>query len=342
MSQRHSPAFSAANIVTIDQENHAIHAVVNGAATVVFDPAADLDTLPAGGGYVVADGNTWSVRNERSQSQYCWDTETDLAEFITALGSRGYRAVTVANKLANTLCTTYQVAQADAVRALYFYVHDQVSQPTGRAEPDQLGTASGPLVCGCTSHSSFDSGHSVRLGPPRGDASFGARAQVTSSFLVLQNTGGYDSPFADAVVAVAWDALDGRGRALFNMLAKSPVCHVANRNRLMAVAVCTHDPATGALRMHGGRRWGLAFITGRVIGLNGTMRGTGDRAPGNPMRAVLRVLGRRSGAKVNRAERAELDRHVGVLIRALGTHPVLGAQGRALRVQLVAADHARG
>jgi hypothetical protein len=61
---------------------------------------------------------------------------------------------------------------------------------------------------------------------------------------------------------------------------------------------------------------GTNFIIRHVIGLNGMMTGTGSRSPGNPMRAVLRSLGRGNDPK----ERAERDRLVPVLIRAFRKH----------------------
>ena len=306
--------FIPVHIVTLDQEQKALVAVINGSAPAVFDPAADIDRLPQGGGYVVADGNAWAVRNELSQSQYCWPTQDALDAFLNELSDRGYRAVTVANKLANTVYQRSEYDQADAVRALYDYVHAQTSVGKGRdlpGDPDDQGQQ--VLGCGsCTRHYAFDSGHPVR--PARGDKSFGQRDIVSAHFLRVQNTDGYTSAFAQEIIDAAWHALDRDGRKLFNLAIRTPTC--SSPNRLMAVASCTHDPFTGQLRTHNGQPWGVGFITRHVIGLSGAMRGTGEGAPGNPMRAVLRVLGRRHGDKVNREERAQMDRYVRVLIRA--------------------------
>lgn len=322
VSPRPGP-FVAANIVALDQEQGGILAVVNGASPALFDPLdpAHLAGLPAGGGYVVADANTWAVRNQFSQSQYCWATEPARAAFLAALAALGYRSMVVANKLANSLYVSSGHSQADAVIALYDYVHHQIADPKGRPMP--VGT--GPVLgCGaCTHHWSFDSGHAVRpTAAATIDISCGQRKLVARDFLVAQNDGGYVSAFADDAIAIAWAALDRPGRAALNLKKTRPEA-AGSRNRLLAVAVCTHDPATGVLRTHQGRPWGVGFITKRVIGLCGTMRGTGERAPGNPMRAVLRVLGRRSGTKANPAERAVTDRAVRTVIRALQQHPVL-------------------
>ena len=316
------------NIVALDQERGGMVAVINGnrhwragpdhdpALPDLFDPVADLGALPAGGGIVVADGNTWSVRNELSVSQYCWSDARDREAFMDALAARGYAAITVANKLTQSLYQRAGLPQALAVQALADYVHIQVSESRGRPTPP---TQAAPGPCGCSAHWPFDSGYPVR--PSRGDISSGERQAVVTDFLRMQNSGGYESAFADDVVRIAFESLRRSERDLFQIQVTKPACH--SRNRLMAVAVCTHDPATGERRMYGDRPWGSGFIVRRVIGLNGTMRGTGTRSPGNPMRAVLRILGRRAGAKVNRDERAGMDRAVRSLIHALQEHPVL-------------------
>lgn len=316
------------HIVTLDQEDKDLVIVIDGAPTTYFDPANDLRLLPAGGGLVIADGNVWAVRNPLSQSQYCWSSTTDRDLFLTELERRGYRAISVSNKLAESLYRRTGEAKADAVRALYSYAHTQVSTPKGAHQQqhhDHLNAAAGQtgtaLPCGCQRHYGFDSGRPVGTDRDgRGDRSRGQRARVVRDFLRLQNDDGYDSDFTADVIAVAWEALDRQGRELFN-LAKTRPQLGANKspNRLLAVAVCTHDPYTGALRTHEGRPWGRSFIVRSILGLNGLMRGTGPAAPGNPMRAVLRVLGRRTKDNVNRDERAAMDRSVNQIIRALQT-----------------------
>lgn len=306
----------AANIVTLDQEKRGLVAVLDGADAVPFDTTLDLDLLPVGGGLVIADANVWSVNTGKSQSQYCWPTSESRETFLAALAERGYTAVLVPNVLANRLYLAYGFKQADAVSALYAYAHDQVRRPVRDGEPQ--------ASCGCTHHGTFDSGHPVR--ESAGDNSYGVRAEATDAFLFLQNSGGYESPFAEAVTRLAWENLDRAGRDLFSIQVRTPTCKAPAR--LMAVAACTHDPLTGQLRTHQGRPLGKQFITRRVIGLNGMMRGTGEGAPGNPMRAVLRIRGIRSvGRKhaVDKEARAELDRYVGQLITLLQRHGDLPA-----------------
>ena len=306
------------NIVALDQERKAIVAVVNGGMPVIFDPVRDVANLPTGGGYVVADANVWAVRNDLSKSQYCWETEADRDAFVNALESAGYRAIVVANMLAKTLYMRQGLPQSDAVRALYTYVHDQVSSPKGRSAAP-LTTS---LGCGtCTYHWTFDSGHPVR--PPAAgsvDQSFGQRRIVARDFLRLQNDGGYESDFAQDALAVAWAAWTPEQREAMGLKKTRPT---GQANRVAAIAVCTHDPDTGQLRTHEGAPWGRNFIMRHLIGLNGVMRGTGPLAPGNPMRAQLRLCGRRHGAKTNRESRALMDQAVRVAIHALQQHPVL-------------------
>lgn len=321
------------NLVALDQEDLVLVAVINaerhwdpGAPASddhpadVFDPWRHLEQLPDGGGLVVGDANVWGVRNGLSVSQYCWPSDAERARFVAALAERGYRAVVIANKLAQTLYQRAGIPQSQAVVALADYLHAQVA-----------GEGPGELWCGCATHREFHSGHAVRA--PRGDRSFGQRDVVVRDFLRLQNQWGYDTAFAEDVVAIADAVLARDDRSLRPlrgqlMLKKTrPECDVAKRNRLMAVAVCTHDPQTGARREHAGRPWGVDFITRRVIGLSGATRGTGANAAGNPMRAVLRSLGRRPGTPgrgaVDRAARADLDRAVRLLVTALLQHPDL-------------------
>jgi hypothetical protein len=275
-----------AHIVTLDQEQRGLVAVVDGGPTRPFTPAVDLGDLPDGGGLVVADRNTWAVRNPRSQSQYCWGSQRELDDFLLELAVRGYRAVSVANKHANTLYVRFGLPQTDAVTALALHVHASIAEP---APPGSDPT----FACGCARHRSFDGGSTVTPGSSGTiDRSFGQRAVVANDFLVLQNrAGGYDCPFVDGAVNVVWAGLSGDQRDLLGLKKTRPEAKLS-RNKVAALAVCTHDPRTGKRRTHNGGPWGVGFICDRVIGLNGTMRGTGPRAPGNPMRAVLRNLGR--------------------------------------------------
>jgi hypothetical protein len=303
----HTPG---ANIVALDQEQHAIVAVINGAATTMFDPANDLDQLPDGGGVVVADENVWAVRNPLSQSQYCWTDHDTLDEFLNQLTDRGYHAVSVPNRAARNMYVRARYDQADAVRALAEHVHDRVAD----------GHTDGPLWCGCRAHRRYDGGRPVRSAARnRCDRSYGQRGDVVTDFLHLQNDIGYDNAFLDAAVDIVHAALTPDQRDLLNLLKRKPCAK--NRNRVAVVAVCTHDPWTGQLRTHNGQRWGRSFIRERVLGLNGTMQGVGARTAGNPMRAVLRSLGR--GKKPERLNAT--DRAVHAALVALQQHPQLPA-----------------
>ena len=320
MSHRPGPV----NVVAIDQENRGIVAVVNSGPTTPMTPSTFAAQLPSGGGIVVGDANVWSVRTPFSVSQYCWSTQADLDEFVEALAAAGYQAVVVANKFANNLIAKHKVVQAEAVRALCAEVHDQLERS---ARAVQTAPAGSGLPCGCAAHGTFDGGHVLR--PSRGDRSFGQREVVSRSFLRLQNTGGYQSPFAEDIIQLAWEHLDGEGREVFGMLKTRPECKVPSK--LMAIAVCTHYPGTGELRMRDGQPWGLNFIVRHVIALNGNMSGTGARTAGNPMRAVLRVRGIRAPGRrlpVDKAARARLDLYVRELIRVFQEHgPVRPAGG---------------
>lgn len=309
------------NIVTLDQEGKGLVAVVNGGAPVVFDPTAGAAGLPSGGGYVVADANVWAVRNERSQAQFCWATDAELAWFVESVRAAGYQERVVSNTLAKSAIIRYGYSQAEAVCALWQLVHDQVCAAGVRDE----GAVAGVFGCGrkCV-HGRYDGGHRVRLGRSEPvDRSFGERDRVVDSFLMVQNTpGAYESGFVAAAAQIAFDALDRHDRPLLN-LNKTKV-GTQSRNRVVALAVCTHDPLTGERRMFEGRPWGSGFIFGRVIGLNGVMCGTGLRTAGNPMRAVLRGLGRRRTADaVDREARAAIDRAARLVVRALQEHATL-------------------
>jgi hypothetical protein len=317
------------NVIAIDQEGHTLVMTVNGSQDKVpFDP----DSLPVGGGIVVGDGNCWKPNNGKSASQFL--TEEELDDILASLAAQGYRAITVATKLARDVQIRSGYAQPDAVIALGEYVVDQVSR-----------------------NGSFDSGHPVR--PDGGDNSFGQRLTVTDDFLYVQNSGGYDSPFIEDIIEIAWATLEHKSQwdklskeerravlskkerpgltekerahfkkqlddmktsdaQLFSFKKTMPV--VDSPRRLAAVACAVYDPFSGQLRTHDGKPWGVSFIVRRVIGLCGAMRGTGPKAPGNPMRAALRYVGKRSGDKVNRAERARTDKLVRELIRAFQAH----------------------
>lgn len=293
------------NVVALDQENGVIVAVVNGDKSTIFDPKHF--SLPNGGGVVVADGNVWKERNSTSTSQYCWKTKEDRKAFLELLEQSGYRAIQVSNKLASDVMymyPQYEMKSEHAVAALYDYVREQTNK-TGR----------------------FDSGHPVR--ESRGDISHGERAIATNLFLRLQNEYEYNTPFIEDVIRIAYSALNRNDRSLFDL--KKTKVKVGSPRRLAAVAVCVWDE-NGSLRMYKGKPWGIGFITRRIIGLSGVMRGTGDTAPGNPMRAALRFIGGRSRKKnkVNPEQRSRLDKCVRILIRAFDkngaitplTHPV--------------------
>ncbi len=285
------------NIVAVDQEIHGLAVVINGKRTQIKS-FYDLE-LPKGGGLLVADTNVWAVHTGLSVSQYCFDSKEDRVKFLEQAEDLGYKSISVSTKYAKVLYQKHNYSQADAVEALYDEVEDQVNN-TGR----------------------FDSGRPVR--ESRGDVSFGMRAEVVKDFLMMQNELGkkYDSDFMDKAVDIAWHALDKEGQKLFKMKIRTPECNLDNRNRIAAVVVCTHDPATGERRMHNGKPWGIRFITRRILCLNGMMQGTGALSPGSPMRAVLRMLGKRNRKKgtINSAERAALDNQVKVLIRAFQQH----------------------
>lgn len=282
------------NVVTIDQEEKGFAVVVNGTRTQV--KSLDSVKLPKGGGVIVADSNVWSVNNGLSQSQYCFDTPEARQDWLDATAAAGYKSISVSNKFALTQYSKRGMKQADAVEALYDEVIEQIDE-NGR----------------------FDSGKPVR--ETRGDVSYGMREVVSRDFLLFQNSGGYDSEFLQNAIQIAWNALDREGKQLFNLKLTKPA--TTSPNRISAVLVCTHDPATGERREFNGKPWGKRFITRRILCLNGMMQGTGSLSPGSPMRAVLRILGRRWGEKVNREERAALDRHVKVLIDAFQQHAVI-------------------
>jgi hypothetical protein len=140
---------------------------------------------------------------------------------------------------------------------------------------------------------------------------------VSNDFLILQNSGGYESPWMEDVLQIAFNALAKDDRILFRM--KKTKATVTSPRALAAVAIAVYDP-DGKLREYNGKPWGTGFIVRRVLGLNGVMRGTGSLAPGNPMRAALRYTGRRWGDKVNREERSHADRLTRDLIRAFRAH----------------------
>jgi hypothetical protein len=297
------------NIVAIDQEDHSITVTMNGETRSSFDPFG-FD-FPDGGGIVVGDGNVWGVQNPLSVSQFCWKTEQEKYRFVAHLAAQGYRAIEVHNKLARRVTFTYNCKRPEAVLALWRYADELVAR-----------------------NGSFDSGHEVR--PSRGDISHGQRAIVTRDFLRVQNDGGYESLFMQDVVQVAFMALAKEDRPLFDL--RKTKAAVVSPRRLAAIACAVYDPYSGQLRTHNGKPWGMQFIVRRVIGLNGTMRGTGEHAPGNPMRAALRFAGGRYAAPdslgkikhngkpilkqdlINRQERTRTDYLIRDLIRAFQAH----------------------
>lgn len=280
------------NIITLDQEKHGLAVVINGEETIDVTNPFDI-VLPDGGGVVVADGNVWGVVNEKSVSQFVWDCLDTRQKFLDAAANQGYHCIAVSNKYAANQYYKRGYAQADAVRALYEEVAEQVDR-----------------------HDRFDSGKPVR--ESRGDVSNGERATVALDFLRLQNAGGYESEFVQRAIEIAWNNLDTEGKKLFNLKIRSPKSD--SPNRLCAVLVCTHDPETRERRIYNGKPWGKRFIIRNILCLNGTMMGTGALSPGTPMRAVLRILGRRHGDKVNEQERTALDRQVKKLVGIFQQH----------------------
>lgn len=318
------------NVVALDQEGRGLIACVNGSPTEPFDVATGIAALPAGGGWIVADVNSWSVRNELSASQFCFPDTAALETFLKEAAAAGWRCMSVTNHIARSLYTREGLPQTAAALALHRYVHRQVTglERCPRRPGIEAGrtvassTAPGALACGCVVVSGhLDAGRLVTVGERRGDNSQGMRRRVTVDFLRLQNDGGYESGFAQDVITIAWNGLDSRGKDLFHLKKRTPTCD--SPNRLMAVAVATHDPATGAIRTYQGRPWGRKFIVHNILGLNGRMKGSGASGAGSPMRAVLRILGRRHGDRIDVAERAELDRYVRDLVRLLQQHPRL-------------------
>ena len=288
---------------------------VNGGKEVwVFN----VDDLPPGGGIVVGDGNCWKPSNGKSKSQFMTDAKLD--ELTGKLRAAGYVPITVANKLAGDIQRRSDFDPSDAVIALGEYAMRQVA-----------------------SRGSFDSGHEVRAS--RGDISFGQRAIVSDDFLVLQNSGGYNSEWMEDVIAIAHDCLAidydaddmHKGHAAYKACSKedknlievvryelnlfnlSPHGTLNGAARLLAaVAILVYD-LDGKLRMHNGKPWGMGFIVRHVLGLNGVMRGTGLLAPGNPMRAALRRA-ERSWSEIHQDERAHTDKLIRDLIRAFRAH----------------------
>lgn len=279
------------NIIALDQEIKGIAAIVNG-ERIQIGTVKDLQ-LPPGGGVIVADTNVWAVSNGLSQSQYCFDDLNDRQKYLDSFADDGYKSISISTKYARGLYLKRGYTQEDAVQALYDEVEDQIDR-NGR----------------------FDSGRPVR--ETRGDISFGMRDMVTLDFLRIQNSGGYDSDFLNNAVEIAWNSLDKEGKQLFNLKIRTPETN--SPNRLAAVLVCTHNPEDGLRREYNGKPWGKRFITRRILCLNGMMQGTGNLSPGSPMRAVLRILGRRWGDKINKEERARLDWYVKQLIDVFQKH----------------------
>jgi len=282
----------------MDQERKGLDVIVNGADPIyVTDPHSLI--LPSGGGVIVADGNVWGLPNGLSVSQFVWTDKEDRNDFIESAVAQGYACRSVNTKYAEGLYKIRKMEPEDAVIALY----DKV-----KASYDEKGR--------------YDSAKAVR--DSRGDISFGQQQIVVGDFLRIQNLDNYDSDFMRNGIQIAWDALDKPGREMFGMTKTLPKMG-ANKtpNRIAAVLACTHDPATGERREFNGLPWGKQFIIRRVIGLSGMMRGTGPTAPGNPMRAVLRILGRRSTNSINVEERKQMDKYVAQLIDAFQQHPTI-------------------
>ena len=159
----------------------------------------------------------------------------------------------------------------------------------------------------------------VPAAPTPADPSLGMHANVAAAHAALANTATYDTPFADAVVALSGQALRHRGRRLFAV--------DTDRGPVLAVACATHDPATGLLRPPGERAFGPAFLTEHLLRVSTAAR-TSGRGPARRRWAALELLGGRGAAVAARAERAELAGHIRALIAALEARPLITTAGR--------------
>ena len=287
------------NIIVVDQEQGKIVMTRDGKTVDDFDPAR----LPAGGGYIVGDTNVLAVQNETSVSQYGWKDSDARRRFLALAHAQGYRVLSVSNKHANKAKRRYDPDGPKALELLTLHadVREKIAR-TGR----------------------YDSGRPVTGVDSAGvDSSHGERDKASLDFLRIQNGGKkYDCDFVRMAIAVAHSALDKYGKTLFGLQVRKPVSK--SPNKIVAVAVAVLD-STGRPRTFNGRLFGIGFITRNVLGLNGTISGV--KNGGSPMRAVLRVLGRRSKpGKIDKAERAAFDRYVKTLIHAFqATYPVLTA-----------------
>ena len=310
------------NVIALDQEDKTLVGTIDGETFFQADKQ-NFDWLPDGGGHVVADGNAFGVRNELSASQFCFENEADREAFVQYLESRGYVVRSIANHLAYPIRLRYGYEPKDAALALWKYAKEQLSHG-GR----------------------FDTGHRPRTS--QGDISFGVRALVERDFLRLQNSGGYNSPFIADVVEIAFGSLSKEDRSFFDLNKTwpkntpqdwTPLELLGSARRISAVAACVYN-LDGTLRLGPDGPLGTNFIVRNVIGLNGAMKGTGDKAAGNPMRAALRCIGARSispvngvipelktnGKKVrkqdlvNPAERTHMDKLVRTMIKAFRAH----------------------
>jgi hypothetical protein len=332
------------HIIAVDQEGKELVCVIDDDGTASFDPYG----IPDGGGLIVADANAFGVKNERSKSQFGWESEEDLLSWVDWAEERGYTVRKIPNHLAYDLHRPYDLKEWSYRLVKAGWKVQQEKRPSGGKEwvATKAGDPESPRTWKLYSGNAiwalydyavdtvqrtgrFDTG--TRPGPSRGDNSFGQRAVVSDDFLRLQNNEGYVSPFAEEVVQIAFDALDREDRPRFNLcLNKRALSSNGSFRLLAAVAVCTHDPYTGEIRRDpSGKPWGLVFITKRIIGLNGQMRGMGDKAPGNPMRAALRRANR-YWDKNDPEERSRMDRLVRVLIRAFQEHEVIGGDSPRL------------
>ena len=190
------------NIITLDQELRGLAVVTNGKRSQIS--SFDELSLPPGGGVIVADSNVWAVNNGLSQSQYCFNSDEAREEKLQGFADRGYKSISVSNKYARTLYLRRNYTQADAVEALYEEVEEQINE-----------------------NGLFSSGKPVR--ETRGDVSRGMRDVVSMDFLRMQNSGGYESEFLRSGIEIAWNALDKRGKQLFNLKITKPEATSPNR-----------------------------------------------------------------------------------------------------------------
>ena len=280
------------NILAIDQEDGGVVATSDGVTTFPWEYV-----LPDNGAWlIVGDLNTWAVHNIKSRSQYVWESKEQLEAFCAAVTAAGGVCRSVHPKHARTIRQSIGLDKAEDVLALWRYAEEMIRR-TGRFD-----TGTNPLSVGVVSN----------------QAARDVRDTVVHDFLTLQEAE-YGGEFMRTATEIAFLALAPEERVLFN-LCKTKPSTTSSPNRIAALAVCTHDPETGELRKHNGAPYGKNFIIRHVIGLSGAHRGTGPTAAGNPMRAVLRKLGRDWGDKIDKEERSAKDRCSGKIIQALQAH----------------------